>query len=138
MDPLFIISMMREESGYNADCISSAGAYGLMQIMPSTGKEIAQKVKIRSFYSNMLFQPEINIHLGIWYMKNLMTSFDNNYALVTGAYNGGPGRMKRWVGKSDLSDMDEFIEDIPINETRRHIKKVMDSYYIYKELHSES
>ena len=136
LDPLFVISMIRTESGYGAEAISSAGAYGLMQIMPSTGKEIAQKLKIRSFNPSMLFQPETNIHLGIWYMKNLMNSFDNNHALVSGAYNGGQGRMKRWLEASDLSDIDEFIEDITIYETRNHIKKVMDSYYIYKELYS--
>ncbi|MBC8231726.1 tetratricopeptide repeat protein, partial [bacterium] len=136
LDPFFVISMIRTESGYGAEAISSAGAYGLMQIMPSTGEEIAQKLKIRPFKPNMLFQPETNIHIGIWYMKNLMGSFDNNHAIVSGAYNGGQGRMKRWLEASDLSDIDEFIEDIPIYETRNHIKKVMDSYYIYRELYS--
>jgi soluble lytic murein transglycosylase-like protein len=130
--------MIREESGYDADAISHAGAYGLMQIMPVTGEDVAQRLKINSFEPKMLFEPEINIQIGTWYMKNLMDTFDNNHALVSGAYNGGQGRMKQWLEELNLSDMDEFIEDIPIDETRRHIKKVMDSYYIYKELYSES
>ncbi|MBM3237275.1 tetratricopeptide repeat protein [Candidatus Poribacteria bacterium] len=138
IDPLFVISMMREESGYDVDAISHAGACGLMQIMPGTGADVAQRLKISSFEPTMLFEPETNIQIGTWYMKNLMDTFDNNHALVSGAYNGGPGRMKKWLEELDLSDMDEFIEDIPINETRRHIKKVMDSYYIYKELYPES
>jgi soluble lytic murein transglycosylase-like protein/TolA-binding protein len=138
IDPLFVISMIREESGYDADAISHAGAYGLMQIMPVTGEDVAQRLKINSFEPKMLFEPEINIQIGTWYMKNLMDTFDNNHALVSGAYNGGQGRMKQWLEELNLSDMDEFIEDIPIDETRRHIKKVMDSYYIYKELYSES
>ncbi|MFQ6039730.1 MAG: tetratricopeptide repeat protein [Candidatus Poribacteria bacterium] len=138
IDPFFVIAMIRSESGYDAGAVSSAGAYGLMQVMPSTGGEIARKLKIRPFNPGKLFQPEINIHIGIWHMKNLMNSFDNNHALVSGAYNGGQGRMQRWVEKSDLSDIDEFIEDIPIDETRSHIKRVIDSYYIYRELYSES
>jgi soluble lytic murein transglycosylase-like protein/thioredoxin-like negative regulator of GroEL len=138
IDPLFVISMIREESGYDVDAISHAGAYGLMQIMPGTGEDVAQRLKISSFEPTMLFEPEINIQIGTWYMKNLMDTFDNNHALVSGAYNGGQGRMKKWLEELDLSDMDEFIEDIPIDETRRHIKKVMDSYCIYKELYSGS
>ena len=69
-------------------------------------------------------------------MKKLMDGFENNLALVAGAYNGGPGRMKRWLREMNISDLDEFIEDIPIVETRRHIKKVLDSYYMYQQLYS--
>ncbi len=144
LDPFFVASMIREESSYDTNVISHAGAYGLMQIMPYTGGDIAKRLKIRQFNANMLFQPEMNIRMGIWYIQNLMKTFNNNYALVAGAYNAGPGRMKQWLQKQNKSNTekqdflvnpDEFIEDIPINETHRHIKKVMDSYYIYKELY---
>ena len=137
IDPLFVASMIREESRYNAEIASWAGALGLMQIMPATGQDLARRLRIRRFRTAMLLNPEINIKMGTWYMKHLMDKFENNHALVAGAYNGGPGRIQRWLNEMDVSDFDEFIEDISITETRRHIKKVIDSYRIYKELYSE-
>ena len=135
IDPLFVASMIREESRYNAEIISSAGAVGLMQIMPATGRDLARRLKIRRFHRGMLFNPDINIRMGTWYMKDLMNRFENNHALVAGAYNGGPGRMQRWLDAKKISDLDEFIEDIGLTQTRRHIKKVLDSYAIYQELY---
>lgn len=135
MDPLFVAAMILEESRFGAEAISWAGAIGLMQIMPQTGHELAHQLKIRRFEKNMLLNPNINIEMGTKYMKYLMGRFQDNHALVTGAYNGGPGRMSRWVKERGLADLDEFIEDIAINETRRHIKKVIDSYYVYRKLY---
>ncbi len=135
IDPLFVAAMIREESRYNADAVSSAGAIGLMQIMPANGPEFASRLKIPRFNTKMLYNPDINIQMGSWYMKSLMNQFDNNHALVAGAYNGGPGRMRRWIKAKQIPDLDEFIEDIGIDQTRRHIKKVIDSYIIYQQLY---
>ena len=136
IDPLFVAAMIREESRYNADIVSYAGAIGLMQIMPANGPEFASRLKIPRFNKKMLYNPDINIQMGSWYMKSLMDQFDNNHALVAGAYNGGPGRMRRWIKAKQIPDLDEFIEDIGIDQTRRHIKKVIDSYIIYQQLYS--
>ena len=136
IDPLFVAAMIREESRYNADIVSYAGAIGLMQIMPANGPEFASRLKIPRFNTKMLYNPDINIQMGSWYMKSLMDQFDNNHALVAGAYNGGPGRMRRWIKAKQIPDLDEFIEDIGIDQTRRHIKKVIDSYIIYQQLYS--
>lgn len=136
IDPLFVAAMIREESRYNADVVSYAGAIGLMQIMPANGPEFASRLKIPRFNTKMLYDPDINIQMGSWYMKSLMDQFDNNHALVAGAYNGGPGRMRRWIAAKQIPDLDEFIEDIGIDQTRRHIKKVIDSYIIYQQLYS--
>ena len=135
IDPLFVAAMIREESRYNADAVSYAGAIGLMQIMPATGRELAGRLKIPRFNTKLLYNPDINIQMGSWYMKSLMNQFDNNHALVAGAYNGGPGRMRRWIKAKQIADIDEFIEDIGIDQTRRHIKKVIDSYIIYQQLY---
>ncbi|HIN27608.1 TPA: tetratricopeptide repeat protein [Candidatus Poribacteria bacterium] len=137
IDPFFVASMIREESRYNPSIISPAGACGLMQIMPQTGRYIAKQIKMRPFHREMLFLPAVNIRLGTWYMKNLMDQFENSMELASGAYNGGVNRIKRWQKEMKATDIEEFIEDIPIDETRRHIKKVIDSYYTYKELYSE-
>ena len=137
IDPLFVAAMIREESRYNADIVSRSGAIGLMQIMPATGRELAGRLKIPRFSTKILYNPDVNIQMGSWYMKSLMNQFDNNHALVAGAYNGGPGRMRRWLEAKQIPDLDEFVEDIWIDETRRHIKKVIDSYIIYQELYSK-
>ena len=151
IDPLFVAAMIREESRYNAEVVSPAGARGLMQVMVPTGKAIAKKIKFPDFKGEMLFNPKVNIQFGTWYMSDLMREFDNNCSLVSGAYNGGPNRIKGWLQKAkpekvtNLSptsiisqiDIDEFVENIPIDETRRHIKKVMDSYSIYRYLYGK-
>ena len=131
VDTFLIAAMILEESRYNAQAVSWAGAIGLMQIMPATGKELAQQLKIRRFRTSMLKQPDVNIRMGIKYIDYLNSLFDGNPMLVTGAYNGGPGRMKRWVASKNIKDIDEFVEKITIRETRLHIKKVIDSYDHY-------
>ena len=151
IDPLFVAAMIREESRYNAKIVSPAGARGLMQVMIPTGKLIAQKIKFPNFKRDLLFEPQVNIQFGTWYMSDLMRKFDGNCSLVAGAYNGGPGRIKNWLKKAKSAekavqpqdpiiseiDMEEFVENIPIDETRRHIKKVMDSYSVYQHLYGE-
>ena len=131
VDNYLISAMILEESRYNAQAVSWAGAIGLMQIMPATGRELAQQLKIRRFRTSMLKQPDVNIQMGTKYIGYLNRLFDGNPLLVIGAYNGGPGRMKRWVTSKNIKDIDEFVEKITIRETRLHIKKVIDSYDHY-------
>lgn len=137
VDTFLIAAMILEESRYNAEAVSWAGAIGLMQIMPATGKELAQQLKIRRFRTSMLKKPEVNIQMGTKYIGYLNSLFNDNAMLVTGAYNGGPGRMKRWVTSKNIADIDEFVEKITIRETRLHIKKVIDSYDHYVELYGK-
>ena len=83
----------------------------------------------------MLKQPTVNIQMGTKYIGYLNSLFNDNPMLVAGAYNGGPGRMKRWVASKNIADIDEFVEKITIRETRLHIKKVIDSYDHYVEIY---
>lgn len=135
VDAYLMFAMMLEESRYQADAVSWAGAIGLMQIMPATGKELARQLKIRRFRSSMLKKPEVNIRMGAKYIAYLNSLFDSDAMLVTGAYNGGPGRMSRWVKSKNIADIDEFVEKITIRETRLHIKKVINSYDNYVEIY---
>ncbi len=137
VDAFLIFAMILEESRYRADAISWAGAIGLMQIMPATGRELARQLKIRRFRTTMLKNPEINIQMGVKYIRYLNSLFDSDAMLVTGAYNGGPGRMKRWVSSKNIKDIDEFVEKITIRETRLHIKKVINSYDNYVEIYGQ-
>lgn len=138
VDASLVYAMILEESRYRRDAISWAGAIGLMQIMPSTGRELARQLKIRRFHSSMLKIPDVNIRMGTKYIGELNSMFDGNAMLVSGAYNGGPGRMKRWLDSKKIKDIDEFVEKITIRETRLHIKKVINSYDNYVEIYGQS
>jgi len=134
IDPLLALAMIREESRFNAWNESVAGARGLMQIIFSTGEWIAQKINLEEFNDEMLFDPEININLGCWYIGYLKERFLNDPILIISGYNAGPGTTSKWLQQYDRSDLDNFIENVPYSETREHIKKVMKSYQMYKRL----
>jgi soluble lytic murein transglycosylase len=135
LDPSFVAAMVYEESKFNPEVVSPAGAIGLMQIIPSTGKEIAKKLGVKQFSPSRLFEPELNIRFGCYYMRQLMEMFDGNLVLVAGAYNSGPGRINGWVKRFKTEDIDEFVEDMPYPETRRHVKKVIATYEIYRSIY---
>ena len=134
IDPLLVLATIREESRFNSWNESVAGARGLMQIIFSTGEWIAQKLNLEDFNDDMLFDPEINIDLGCWYINYLKERFLNDPILIISGYNAGPGTTSKWLKEYDRSDLDNFVENIPYSETREHIKKVMKSYQMYKRL----
>lgn len=135
VDPLFVLAIIREESRFDPGAGSYAGAMGLMQIMPATGKGIAGNLSINSFSNDMLFDPETNIKMGCYYISKQLESFNQNKYFACGAYNGGPGAMSRWISNYGNKEIDEFIEYITYDETRNYIKKVMGSYYFYQMLY---
>lgn len=132
IDPYLVWSIMREESHFNTWAESRVGARGLMQIIHSTGEWIAQKLNYEKYEPDALFNPEFNINLGAWYLQYLLDRFDDNNLLVIAGYNAGPGITDKWLETLDISDIDVFVEDIPYEETREHIKKVMRTYFIYR------
>lgn len=132
LDPYLIWATIREESHFNPYSESKAGARGLMQIMFSTGDWIAQKLNYQEFEYDLLFNPEVNIKFGGWYLQYLQERFDKNTYLIVSGYNAGPGITDRWLENMDIKDLDIFVENIPYAETSEHIKKVMRSYLIYQ------
>ena len=132
LDPYLIWSTIREESHFNQYSESRAGARGLMQIILSTGEWIAQRVNYKDFEYDLLFEPEVNIHFGCWYLNYLQEKFNKNIYLMISGYNAGPGITDRWIENIDLNDIDSFVENIPYQETTEHIKKVVRSYMIYQ------
>lgn len=134
IDPLLVLAMIREESRFNSWNESVAGARGLMQIIFSTGEWIALKLNLEDFNDDMLFDPEVNIDLGCWYINYLNERFSNDLILVISGYNAGPGTTSKWLKQYDRSDLDNFVENVPYSETREHIKKVTKSYQMYKRL----
>lgn len=131
LDPFLILALIREESFFKTDAVSTARAYGLMQILLRTAREVAKK-RIRR---RDLFQPETNIRLGTKYLKHLITKYDGKIHLALAAYNAGDFRVDRWLERFGYAPDDEFIEMIPITATRTYVKNIYRNYYYYKLYH---
>ncbi len=132
----FIWGIMRAESHYRSDAQSGVGALGLMQMMPFTGKKLANLVNLTSFETSSLLDPEVNIRLGSRYLQRLLEKFSGSIPLAAAGYNAGPHRVHAWVRNFGSLDMDEFIEHIPYLETRNYVKKVTRNFQLYSLLYS--
>jgi len=138
LDPLMVYSIIKVESSFNEKAESNKGARGLMQITPSTGEWIAEKLKIENFDSNDLFLPETNIMMGTWYFNYLTEKFDNDINLAIAAYNAGPGNVQNWLNDEKISYDGEELDKIPYKETENYIKKFNNTYEQYKELYKNN
>ncbi len=135
LDPALLSAVILEESRFHPQALSVAGARGLMQIIPQTGKQMARKVKLHPFTDGLLFEPEINLRLGSNYLALLLQEFGGREALALAAYNAGPGAVREWVrGKNNLQE-DEFVENIPYRETREYVIRVLSSARVYRLLY---
>jgi soluble lytic murein transglycosylase len=129
--------VMRGESGYREEIHSSAGAIGLMQMIPPTAKKVAKDLGISDVKNIELTNPETNILFGVRYLKRLNKTMGNNLPLTIASYNAGPHRVQGWLKDFGNLDMDEFIEHIPYLETRNYVKKVLRNYLVYETLYSK-
>ncbi|MFQ3574373.1 MAG: transglycosylase SLT domain-containing protein [Thermodesulfovibrionales bacterium] len=130
IDPLLIMAIIREESRYDTEARSIAGAIGLMQLMPSTAKNF-QRISHVSFSDNrQLYNPRINIAIGTAYLKHLIKQFGSLPPSIA-AYNAGEEPVNQWIKSGNYKGIDEFIEDIPYSETNNYVKKVLTSYFEY-------
>ena len=133
--PDFLIqAVIREESRFFPEAESVSGALGLMQLMPGTAKYIGRKIR-DEVNVNKLFEPGKNIKLGVAYLEYLLRRYNGNLVYALAAYNGGATNVKRWRRKNRGNDLDMFIETIPFDETRRYVKKVLRSYFLYHAIY---
>jgi len=135
LDPFLLYAMIKVESSFNEKAISPKNARGLMQIMPSTGKWIAEKLKDEKFNEEDLFEPGKNIMMGAWYINYLNEKFDGNMSLAIMAYNAGPGSVQNWLLDENVSRDGKNLDNIPYDETANYEKKIMDSYKMYKKIY---
>lgn len=135
-DRTLILSIIREESYFNPNAKSSAGARGLMQLMPATAQEIAQKSDTPLLNPNLLYDAQTNIKLGKMYFAFLKNNLSGNSKLAVLAYNGGIGSVKRWKNNLSYNNFDEFIESIPYSETQNYYKKVYRTYWNYLRIYN--
>jgi len=134
IDPFFVYSVMRQESIFNFEIASPVGARGLLQIMPATGKMVAAKEGIPDFDPLLLFNPYMNIRLGVRYLVDLKAEYSDDYMYVLGNYNAGPKPTKRWQAAGQGKHWDIRAEEISYWETRDYVKRVMGNYWIYQEI----
>ncbi len=130
IDPLLVLSVMREESRFDTEARSIAGALGLMQLMPATAQRLDRHVKLNIKHPAQLHDARTNILIGSYYLKHLLKTFNSAPAAIA-AYNAGEDAVKDWLRKNSYSTIDEFIEDIPYDETRNYVKRVLTTYFEY-------
>jgi len=130
------LAIARRESEFNPGVVSSAGARGLMQVMPATAAKMAAHLGVNYEEAKLLTDPDYNLSLGAAYLDVLIKEFGPNYILVTAGYNAGPGRPRRWVTEfgdpRSGADPIDWIEHVPFDETRNYIMRVIESYVVYQ------
>lgn len=134
LDPLIVISLIRQESAFNPLATSRVGAKGLMQLMPATAKRFNRKIRL-----NHLSDPNVNVSLGTKYLKLLLTRFDGNLIYTLASYNAGENRIDRW--KKEIFRNDDplaTIESIPFEETRNYVKLIYRNKFFYSLLQNRS
>lgn len=134
LDPAWIYGVIRKESAFSPRISSSAGAIGLMQLLPSTAKFIARKHGIHKKQKIKLKEPNSNIKIGSAYLNYLSKKYNGNRILATAAYNAGPNRVDRWIPNDRVLMADQWIDSIPFLETRNYVKSVLEFSTIFKNI----
>jgi soluble lytic murein transglycosylase len=124
LDPAYVYGLIRQESRFIMDAKSVVGAAGLMQVMPATAKWTAKKIGMTNFQPHQITDQEINVAIGTGYLKLVLDDFDGSMPLAAAAYNAGPSRSRNWR-KGPVLEAAIWAENIPFNETRDYVKKVL-------------
>ncbi|MGA8029594.1 MAG: transglycosylase SLT domain-containing protein, partial [Bryobacteraceae bacterium] len=138
LDPFLVAALIRQESEFNAKVISYANAYGLMQLLPTTGRQLARHFGVRRLSAVQLLMADRNIQLGTYYFRNLLDSYGGRMELALASYNAGPGRANLWRTWGPFSEPAEFIETVPFHQTRGYIQIVLRNADVYRRLYAGS
>ncbi len=138
LDPYLVASLIRQESEFNPSAISGANAFGLMQLLPSVGRQMAREEGIGPISSRQLLDPILNIRLGTRYLRQILDHFGNTPEYALAAYNAGENRVTDWQSAGPYSGLDEFVESIPFSETRGYVEAILRNREIYQELDAAS
>lgn len=135
IDPMLTFAIIKTESNFHSEIESKSGAIGLMQLMDKTAKEQAEKLNI-VYTKDMLYDPEINLRLGLNYFNGLLDLFEQNYVLAFAAYNAGLGNVQKWIREGIIQEDGSDIENIPFKETNMYVRKIIRNYEMYQRLYS--
>ncbi len=134
LDPYLVASLIRQESEFNPSAISYANAYGLMQMLPQVGREMARQEGMRDFKTYQLLDPQTNIRLGTRYLRQMLDKFGGVQEYALAAYNAGDNRVVDWRTAGPYSGMDEFVESIPFTQTRGYVESILRNEETYKAI----
>ena len=138
IDPNLVLAIIRQESAFDEMALSGAGARGLMQVMPATGRQVAQQLRLKGYSTEDLWDPNTSIRLGTRHLADHFRYFrnsgDRRLGLALSAYNAGLDVARKWSGRLPSRDVDEFVESIPYRETRNYVKLVYRNYQAYSYL----
>jgi soluble lytic murein transglycosylase len=138
LEHALVLALTRQESHFDEKARSHAGARGLMQLMPATAKVVARRMRVKYARNNLTANPAYNISLGSTYLRDLIKAYDGSYLLAVAAYNGGPGNVRRWIRangdpRRDAEvDIIDWIEMIPLRETRNYVQRVLEGTQVYR------
>jgi soluble lytic murein transglycosylase len=138
LDPSLVAALIRQESEFNVTAKSPANAYGLMQLLPTTGSQLARHFGIRRLRSAQLLTADRNIQLGTYFFHNLLNSYGGQTEIALASYNAGPSRANLWESWGPFREPAEFIETVPFHETRNYIQIVLRNADIYKRLYASA
>ena len=132
------LALTRQESSFNAAAVSSSGALGLMQLLPSTARDVATKLAVPFIQDKLTRDPAYNVQLGSQYLTDMLRRFGGSYELALAAYNAGPNRVARWLEtmgdpRNGKIDMVDWIEMIPFRETRNYVQRIMGDVIVYRD-----
>ncbi len=143
IDPALALGVIRQESSFDSTTVSPAGARGLMQLMPATAAPLARKLGLPVSIPALTGDPHTNIRLGTAYLRQMLDQFGGSVPLAVAAYNAGPSRVKEWLAgsgdpRAEGGDMIDWIELIPLNETRNYVQRVIENLVIYRAQRGDS
>jgi soluble lytic murein transglycosylase len=129
-----VYAVIRTESDFDSGAVSSAGAVGLMQLMPQTFKWLTDEILFEHMESGMIYDPETNIRYGTYYLSRLYDRY-GNWEVALAAYNGGPGNVDKWLENDRYADGEGGLKRIPFRETRHFVVRVTDAWDMYERLY---
>ncbi len=135
LDPLLFLALVRQESRFNPHAVSYAGASGLTQVMPETGKWIASQLGDSDYRPELIFRPVVGVRYGVYYLAAALDQNDRDWVAALVAYNAGPGNLKRWTHGQPINDYDLFYETVPVAQTQDYIRIIYREYRVYEALY---
>lgn len=135
IDPMLTYAIIKTESNFEENAESQSGAIGLMQLMENTAEEQAKKLDMK-YSKQILYNPEMNLKIGLNYFNTLLDYYDQNYILAFASYNAGLGNVQKWINEGVIQEDGRDIENIPFKETNIYVRKVIKIYEIYKQLYN--
>lgn len=135
LDLYFLAGLVRQESEFDPRAVSRAGARGLMQVRPSTGRMLSRQLRLGTFRTASLFQPDYNLRLGTYYLRRLLDQHNDNLEAALASYNAGKTRTDEWLSWASYQEPAEFIESIPLTETRTYVQAVLRNAWMYRRIY---